>query len=817
MPALSGFIRDSRLALRLWFRTPLFTAAAVVTLALGIGANTALFSVIKRVLLDPLPYRDQDRLAMVWDTGHADDPTWISLREVLAYREATTVRALGAYTETAANLTSGDEPERVRAAGITTNLFDVLGVAPAMGHGFRESDGAPGAAGVVVMSHALWQRRFGGDQAIVGKSIEIEGRPRTVLGVMPAAFRLPLDYRSDEPTELWLPITIDTANLSGWGDRAYFAIARLADASTAASASAEFVTISRRWVDAGFVRDTGDGRLNRSAVPMREFVSGGLQGPLLALLAAVGCVLLVACANVVNLLLARADSRRHEIAVRAALGASSATLVRQSFAESLTLAGLGGLAGLGIAQLGLWMLVAFRPAGLAGIATASLDPGVLSFAAAISLLAALIVGIMPALRFSRAGLSARLRESTRATPSRRRRVYANAIVAGQLACSVVLVVCAGLLMRTLVQMTRTDLGFRTDGVLTAQIQLPLAAYPQPAQVVDFYSRLLDRAAALPSVSAAGAIRILPLSRTIGNWSLTIEGRAMSATENVNADFQWTTPGYFAAMKTELLRGRFLASDDRTTSQPVAVINETLAARYWQGQDALGRRFKMGTAPERPWITVVGITKTSRHNSVTERPRGELYLAHAQLPATVGGATRGMGLVLRTTGDPLALARPLRDLVHEFDPKLPVSHIRPLEDIAAQSVSAPRFAAWLVAAFAVIALMLAAIGAYGTVSLFVAQRTQEIGIRLALGAERGSILRMVLRQGLLLAGIGIALGLTGAAGVARLLRSWLYGVEALDPLTFAAVPAVLVLVTLAACVIPARRAARLDPIAALRGR
>jgi predicted permease len=291
---------------------------------------------------------------------------------------------------------------------------------------------------------------------------------------------------------------------------------------------------------------------------------------------------------------------------------------------------------------------------------------------------------------------------------------------------------------------------------------------------------------------------------------------MSPAENVNADFQWTTPGYFAAMKTELMRGRFLATDDRTATQPVAVINDTLAARYWPGEDAVGRRFRMGTAPERPWITIVGITKTSRHNSITERPRGELYLAHAQLPVTVGGATRGMGLVLRTTGDPLALARPLRDLVHELDPKLPVSQVRPLEDIAAQSMSAPRFAAWLVAAFAAIALMLAAIGAYGTVSLFVAQRTQEIGIRLALGAERRSILRLVLGQGLLLAGVGIALGLTGAAGVSRLLRSWLYGVEAFDTLTFSAVPIVLVLVTLAACAIPARRAALLDPIATLRG-
>ena len=521
-------------------------------------------------------------------------------------------------------------------------------------------------------------------------------------------------------------------------------------------------------------------------------MSGGLRGPLLALLAAVGCVLLVACANVVNLLLARADSRRHEIAVRAALGASGATLVRQSFAESLTLAALGGLAGLGIAQLGLWMLVAFRPAGLPGIAAASLDPGVLAFAAAVSVARRdhrrHHAGVEILARWPREHAA---RKHTRdAEPAAARVRQRDCCRATRLFSG------AGRMRRPADAHVDPDDTHRSRiqdrGVLTAQIQLPLAAYPQPAQVVDFYSRLLDRAAALPNVSAAGAIRILPLSRSIGNWSLTIEGRAMSPTENVNADFQWTTPGYFAAMKTELLRGRFLTTDDRTTSQPVAVINDTLAARYWPGQDALGRRFKMGTAPERPWITIVGITKTSRHNSITERPRGELYLAHAQLPASVGGATRGMALVLRTTGDALALARPLRDLVHELDPKLPVSQIRPLEDIASQSVSAPRFAAWLVAVFAGIALMLAAIGAYGTVSLFVAQRTQEIGIRLALGAARGSIIRLVLRQGLLLAALGIALGLTGAAGVSRLLRSWLYGVEALDPLTFAAVPGVLCL-------------------------
>ena len=817
MPFVSPFLRDSRLALRLWLRTPMFTAAAVITLALGIGANTALFSVVKRVLLDPLPYADQSRLVMLWDAARQSEPTWLSIREILGYRDAKSVSALGGYTETAANLTGGGEPERVRAASVTTNLFDVLGVRPARGQGFRESDGAPGAAGAAVMSHALWQRRFGGDPAIVGKTIEVEGRPRLVLGVMPAAFRLPLDFRAEEQTELWLPVTIDPANLSGWGNRSYFGVARLADGVAAGIATAEFLTISQRWVAAGFVQDIGDGRLNRSALPMPQFLSGALRGPLFALLAAVGCVLLVACANVVNLLVARADSRRQEVAVRAALGASAGTLVRQSFAESLTLASLGGLAGLGVAQLCLSMLVAFRPSGLPHVAGASLAPGVLAFAAGLTVVAALIFGAAPALRFSRAGLASALRESTRATPSRRRRAYASAVVIGQLACSVVLVVCAGLLLRTLIQLTHADLGFKTDGVLTAQIQLPVANYPQPEQVVDFYERLLDRAAAMPGVTAAGAIRILPLSRIIGNWSITIEGRAMSATEDTNADFQWTTPGYFAAMKTELLRGRFLSTDDRTSTQPVAVINDTLAARYWPGQEALGRRFRMGTDPARPWITIVGITKTSRHNAITERPRGEMYLAHAQLPATVGGATRGMGLVIRTTGNPLALARPLRDLIHELDPKLPVSQIRSLEDIASQSMSAPRFAAWLVAAFALIALTLAAIGAYGTVSLFVAQRSQEIGIRLALGAGRSSILALVLKQGLVLAGVGIAIGLAGAVGASQLLASWLYGVETLDPLTFASVPAILVLTTLAACLLPARRASRLDPVETIRGR
>ncbi len=814
--SLSALLRDCRYALRLLWRSPGFTVAAGRTLALGIGANTAIFSVVKAVLLDGPPYRDPSRLAMVWNAATPADPTWISLQEVASYREARAFSALGAYTETAANLTGGGEPERVRTAAVTANLFDVLGVAAVHGQTFRTSDDAPGAAGVVLLSDRLWQRRFAGDRAVIGRSIEVDGRPRTVLGILPAGFRLPLDYRSDEPIDAFIPLVMDPANLGNWGNRSYYAVARLADNIAASAATAELGTIADRWIQAGVVVDQGDGALKRTAVPMAEFLSGSLREPLLVLLAAVGCVLLVACANVVNLLLVRADSRRQEVAVRAALGADATALVRQSLAESLILSLAGGAAGLLVAGLALQALVALRPTGLPHLETAAIDGGVLLFTGLLSAIAAVVFGLGPAMRFSRAGLAAVLRESTRtSTPDARRHAYRQALVVAQLACSVVLVVVAGLLGRTLVKLTQADLGFKTSGVLTAQLQTPASLYPQSAQVVDFYARLVHRAATLPEVSAAGAIRILPLSRTIGNWSLTIEGRPTLPTDNVNADFQWTTPGYFRAMSMTLASGRLLLESDRSGGEAVAVVNETMAARYWPGVDAIGKRFRMGTDPSRPWITIVGVVRPSRHNAIVEQERAEMYLPHAQLPATVGSAARSMAVVLKTTSDPMRLAQPLRELVREMDPRLPVSDLRALDTLASRAVSAPRFAASLLGTFATLALALAAVGVYGTMSLFVAQRGREIGVRVALGAAPREIVRLVVRQGLLLAGAGMVIGLCVAALAARALQSWLYGVPPLDPVTFGAVPVLLVVATLAACLIPARRAAAVDPISALK--
>jgi putative ABC transport system permease protein len=816
MTTPAALFRDSRYALRVLGRSPGFTIAAGLTLALGIGANTAIFSVVKTVLLEGPPYRAPERLVMIWNASKPADPTWISLQEVVSYRDATTLQALGAYTETAANLTGSGEPERVRTAGVTANLFDVLGVAAAHGQTFRDHDGVTGAPGAIILSHRLWQRRFGGDRALVGSTIEVEGRPRTVLGVLPQEFRLPLDYRSDEPIDAFIPLVIDPANLGNWGNRSYYAVGRLADGVEASESTAELGTIADRWVQAGFVTDQGDGQLRRTAVPMTEFLSGSLRAPLLVLLAAVACVLLIACANVVNLLLVRADSRRQEVAIRTALGADVGTLMRQSLAESFVLAAIGGGAGLVVARLALDALIAFRPAGLPHLDAATIDGAVLLFTAALCVAAAVLVGLGPAIRFSRAGLAAALRESTRsATPGVRRQTYRQALVVAQLACSVVLVVVAGLLVRTLVKLTQADLGFDTSRVLTAQLQLPASSYPQPEHVVDFYTRLLDRASRLPEVSAAGAIRILPLSRTIGNWSITLEGREAAPAENINADFQWTTPGYFRAMAMDLSSGRLLEDADRPGADPVAVVNETMAARYWPGTEALGTRFRLGTNPARPWVTIVGIVRPSRHNAIVERDRAEMYLAHAQLPQTVGNAARAMAVVLKTTDDPMRAARPFRDLVRELDPRLPVSDMRALDEIASRAVSTPRFAASLLGAFALLALALAVVGVYGTVSLFVAQRGREIGVRLALGAEPREIIRLVLRQGLALAAMGAVIGLVAASLAARALTSWLYGVAPLDPVTFAAVPVVLGLATLAACIIPARRAAALDPITALR--
>jgi putative ABC transport system permease protein len=632
---------------------------------------------------------------------------------------------------------------------------------------------------------------------------------------MPESFRLPLDYRADRPTEVWLPLVIDRANLGAWGSRSYFGVGRLKSGLVPANASSELAVITGRWVQAGFDGFRG-GVLRRDALPVQQLITGGVRTSLLILVGAVAAVLLIACANVVNLLLARADVRRHEIAIRAAIGATRRQLVGQLFTEAALLSLLGGACGLAIAHAALRLLVLLRPANVPRVDEVALDPAVLAFTAAISMASAVVSGTAPALQLARPHLSGVLGEGGRTgSPGRGRRKARRVLVIVQIAFSVVLVIGAGLLVRTLIELYRVDLGFDPRNVLTAQLQLSQTDYRTDESVVAFYQQLTERVRQLPGVENAGAVRVIPLARTIGDYSITIEGRTKAPGENANGDFQWVTPGYFGAMGMTLLRGRWLTDEDRESAPLVVVINETMAARYWPGQDALGKRFHMGGSTERPPLTIVGIVSPTRHNAVVEPVRAEMFLPHAQLSRSVGGTAHTMALIVRTAGDPVHMVGPLRDVVHTLDRNLPLADIRTMEEITAAALSVPRFAALLLGLFAVLALSLAAVGLYATISLLVAERSREIGIRMALGAARRSVLGLVFQEGLILTASGLTVGLTGASILSRSLETLLYGVQRFDAATFVTVPAILVVVALAACLDPARRAASVDPVVTLR--
>jgi putative ABC transport system permease protein len=814
---MDHLFQDLRYACRRLAHERSVAAMAVLTLALGIGANTAIFSLIETVILRPLPYGAPESLVMVWKTHEPGEVTHLSAQEVASYRrEASTLEGLAAYAETDANFTGGQEPERVRVAAVTPDLFAVARVGATFGRPFVEAEGTVGASDVVVLGHGLWQRRFGGDPAVIGQSVQMNGRARVIVGVMPPAFRLPTDYRSLRPTEAWIPLVIDPTNLGQWGNRSLFGVGRLRAGIDPDAATSEFAVISRRWIQAGFVADQGDGLLARSAVPVHPFVTGELRTPLFILLGAVVAVLLIACANLVNLLLAKADARSREGAVRAALGADRGRLVRQSLTESALVALIGGVAGLALARGGLQLLTALRPPNLPRVEQVTLDAGVLWFALGLVVVSALLVGILPALQLSRPNLARELNDGGRSgTAGRARRSMRGALVVAQVAGSVLLALCAGLLVRSFIELNRIDLGFDRTNVLTAELQLPPTDYPQQADVVRFYREVTSRLAEAPGVEAVGAVRILPLTRNIGDWSITIDGRPRTREENPNGDFQAVTPGYFTAMGLRLVEGRFLTPADHENAPLVAVINETMAARYWPGERAIGKRFHMNT-DERPWMTIVGIVHTVRHNAVIEPPRAEMYIPHAQLPIEVGSAPRAMTIVLKASADPLAMVGVVRQAVRDLDPNLPVSGVRTLESVTSAALAQPRFTTFLLGLVALLAIVLAAIGIYGTVTLLVAQRAREIGIRMALGAGRGTILGMVLGHGLALVAVGMVLGLAGAMLFRTVLANVVYGVSTLDPLTFALVPLALTTVALLACLNPARRAAATDPASTLRG-
>ena len=804
--ALDGLRRDLKVGVRGLLRRPGFAVAAILTLGLGIGANTAVFSVIKHVLLAPLPYRQPDRAVMVWSKWRGFDKTWVSDAEALDYRSR--VRAFsdaGAWSVAQVNLTGDGDPIRIGAAFVTPNLFDVLGTTPLAGRTFTEAE-ATNAPGVVILSHGLWQRRFAGE-AVIGRSIQLNGITRQIVGVMPPGFQLPTDYVIDaeEPTQLWLPLRLDPQNR---GNHGYHAAARLRDGVTVEQANAELQALTQALTNEGQYPKAME--FSAFAVTTTDEAFAAVRPALGLVFGAVGFLLLIACANVANLLLVRADSRVREMALRCALGADRWRLVRQLLTEGAVLAVSATLVGIAIAWVALRTLVAAQATALPRINDVSLDVRVIGFATLLAAITLIVFALAPALRAARVSLVDAFKEGSAQTSiGRQRQRLRGAFVIAELALAVMLLAGAGLMLRSLWNLRHIDLGFNPDRVLTMRLALPAAQYDTPEKVNLFYRDLVTRVRALPGVERAGLLRLLPLATPIGDWGMTIEGYTPPPGVSTPGDWQVATAGGPEALGERLITGRWLTDQDTDGAIDVALINETMAQKYWGGQEAIGKRFRMGGA-DRPWITIVGIVGNVRHNGVTTEIKSKFYRAHGQFHRSSGNPARNMTLVVKTAGNPLLMIPAVRREVRALDGNLPIAAIRSMQAVVDTSIATPRLTGWLLGVFAALALALAAVGVYGVLSYVVTHRRQEIGVRIAMGAGPGRVLGLILRSGMLLAGTGIALGLALAAITTRLIAALLHGVEPLDPVTFAVAPAILLLVALGASLIPAWRATRVDP-------
>ncbi len=805
MPALT---QDLRLAARLLARAPLFTAVAAGTLALGIGANTAIFSFVQGVLLEPLPYPRPERLLTVWEdhTGRGGpEQEWTGLSALEDWQaESRPFQGLAGFAGWGPNLTGAGEAERLAGLAVSDEYFQVLGVEPAYGRVFLPAEGLAGAERVVVLSDALWRQRFGADPALLGRAILLNGEPHSVVGILPAGAAAPIGTTA----AVFRPLRHDSTQ-PDYGNYYIRVIGRLRPGMSAEAARGDmervFAALAERQPES--YRD-----VRPRLLPLLDTVVGPAKRALLVLFGAVGLVLLIACANVAHLLLVRASARGREMAIRSALGARRRQIVRQLMTESLLLAGGGGALGLLLGTWGIGLLRALAPAGAPRLEGVGIDLPVFAFTLAASLLAGLLFGLVPALQAARPDLARSVKEGSRGagsgTAARRLR---GALVAGEVALSLTLLVAAGLLIQSFVRVLAVDPGFRPRNLLLARLALPDASYPEEAQVVSFYDQVLERLAARPGVEAAAAVSVAPLSGNETDWSFLIEGAPLPEPGHEPATpYRAATPGSFRALGIPVLRGRAIAPADRAGAPPVVVVNESFAERWFPGQDPLGRRIRMGGLDsERPWMTIVGLVGDVRHRGLDQPPRGEVFLPHAQLAA---GA---MTLVVRTAGDPLALVPALRAEVRALDRDVPLDGVETMEAVVASSVATSRFTTVLLLAFAGIALVLAAVGIYGVTAYTVAQRAHEIGVRMALGADRRRVLGLVVRQGMAPTLAGIALGLAGALAATRALGALLFEVTPHDPATFAGVAVLLAAVALLANILPARSATAVQPVAALR--
>jgi predicted permease len=813
---------DLRFALRSLRHRPGLTAAATVTLALGIGATATVFGVVKRVLLTPLPYDHPERVVAVWSAWKGFDQTWLSYDEWEGWKARVAAFAdIGLYSDGAATL-DGDAPERVRVAAIQANVFPILGVRLESGRGFTADEDRPGGAPVAVLSHELWERRFGADPSIVGKSIQVSGAARQVVGVLPRGFQMPLDYATGERTEIYVPMATDAQNQGavpgpafpkGGASHGFYAVARLAPGATAATANAQLRALVAELEQFGYMSKVN---FHAFVVPMEEQITGRVRPVLLIVLGAVALVLLIACANVAGLLLVRGEARRRELAVRVALGAGTKRLARLLITESAVLAAVGGAMGVAFAWAAVRLLRSNAPAGLPRLTETSVDWVVLVFALAVSMVTALLTGVLPLAHATHLALSGELREGGRgATISRARLQWRQALVAIEIALAVVLVAGAGLMIRTVRNLLTIDPGFRSDGVLTMRISTPAVWYPDSVRVAAFWDDVQRRVAALPGVKRVAAVRLLPLATEMGDWGLVVQGYTPPPNQGTPGDWQIVTPGYFEAMGLTVREGRTFTSGDDMHAPLAMIVNRTFEQRYFGGRPALGGRVQINGSDSTLWYTVVGVVDDVHHNALIGAVKPQFYATLAQFALAPGNTRRAMSLVVRTDRDPKGLIAPVRAAVKAIDPRLPISEVRTMRDIVDAAIGGQRFAMGTLAVFGVVALVLSAIGIFGIVSQVVASRLHEFGIRAALGATPRDLMAIALQSGLRQALTGLLIGVGSALVLTRVLRTLLQGVSPTDPLTFATVVAVTGVVAVIASLAPARRAAKIDPNAVLR--
>lgn len=806
---METLLQDIRYSLRMLRKSPSFTAVAVIALALGIGATSAIFSVVQAVLLKPLPFKEPSGLVRIWGKFEADGipKNWISEPELLDLNEQSqSFEDIAAYQSGGANLTGTGDPVRVNTGSVNASFFSILGIEPWQGRTFTQDEDQPGHR-VALISDALWRSRFGGDSSLIGQTIGLSGENYVVIGIMPPGFHFP------DQSDLWRPLAIDKAKPDNRGSHGLEVVARLKPGVTHQQAQLDLTNISDTLTQR-YPRNYSTGGFGLYEVSMLDEIVGNIRPALYVLLGAVGFVLLIACANVANLLLARAAAREKEVAIRAALGARRGRLIRQLLTESIVLATIGTAVGLALAYLGVKLFALFGPRDIPRIDEIGLDARVVGFSVLVAVMTGIAFGLAPALQISNPALHDSLKEGARGSTAARQRLRAGLVVA-EVAIALVLLIGAGLMIKSFQRLLRIDMGFRTEQTLTMRLTIPSSTYKDNSQVISFYRQLLDRVKGLPGVEAAAAISQLPLSGSYASGTTRVERadkedglKSSQGFPYIEADRRQVSPDYFKTLGIALKSGRLLTEADNETAPPVAVVDEAFEKRFWPDTGAVGKRFvyRFNNGTNIQWGQVVGVVSHVRHYGIDEvkqfglaqEGREEFYQPYAQNPSN------RMYLAIKTSVDPLSLTNAVRGEVLSLDPSQPIYDIKTMDQLASTSLAQRQLNMVLFASFSGIALILAAVGIYGVMSYSVTQRTHEIGIRMALGARQRNVLGLVVRQGMMLAITGVVVGLGAAIGLTRLMSSLLFGVSATDPLTFAAIAVTLTIVALAACLVPARR-------------